>query len=256
MLLQVATGLRLLRLSARRTGLCRRLYAAASDEDNSRPPIIPFDDMLSDFARDDIPLPRAAAQGTVVERTPPPPSPQKSSSKVVVNPSGWIEDPSRPTGYGRPDLDDDEDEMQLKMIEDKWLPPADESGFQKWFRETYVGSPYDSRKKKQARLVIINITFISVAIGVVFAGVWLLFPGKFISIRGDRDFTARYATDFVAPEGLLNEEWQRSKVSPNDAGRYFDDAVGLPLPEQTRFGEVKQPSGAGLSFAPPPRADL
>jgi hypothetical protein len=177
-----------------------------------------------------------------------------SEKMTIVNPSGWIEDPNRPTGYGRPDVDDDEESMIAKMLEDKWMPPENESQFDRWFRETYVGSPYDSRKKKQARLVIKNITFISFGIGFIFTAIWFAFPGKFISVRGERDFTERYATDFVPPQGLLSEEWSKSKVSSADAQLYFDDAVGLPIQEKTRWGE--QGNGNQFQLAPPPRADL
>ena len=182
------------------------------------------------------------------------------STVVVNNPTGWIEDPSRPTGYGRPDLDDNEEEMRQKMLEDGYLQPAaeDEGPFQRWFRDTYIDSPYDSRKKKQARYVIRNITGISFAIGFVFAAIWVAFPGKFISVRGsDADrFTERYASDFVAPEGLLSDEWSKSKVSGDQQGRFFDDAVGLPVQEQTRFPYDAPSDGGGMFRAPPPRADL
>lgn len=230
-----------------------RVILRSSNSDGNyptQPPIIPFDG----FAREDIPMPtpKVEVKQPVQERS----KIKSDKQPVIQNASGWIEDPNRPTGYGRPDLDDDEDEMQQKMIEDNWLPPADETPIQKWFRDTYIGSPYDSRKKKQARYVITNITIISFAIGFIFTAIWYAFPGKFISVRGDTDFTARYSSDFVPPQGLLSDEWSKpSQVNPQDTGSFFDEGrEGLPEIEQTRFPLER--NDKPLQFAPPPRIDL
>lgn len=233
------------------------LYEKEEEDDEAprptRPPIIPFDG--AGFAREDIPTPPPKQQEgsqSLLDRA----RKMVEEKQVFVNPTGWIEDPNRPTGYGRPDLDDDEDEMFEKMIEEGWMPPADESPIQKWIRETYVGSPYDSRKKRQARGVVINITAICIGIGLVFTGIWFAFPGKFISVRGDRDFSARYAQDFVPPDGLLSDEWLSRPQTPSSGDAFFDDARGLPEQEQTRFPYDKSTDKPIFQMAPPPRLDL
>ena len=214
----------------------------------SRPPIIPYDDFTANppvqpQVKD--PPPRLVETVRLAD---------KRVKQSLVNPSGWIEDPNRPTGYGRPDLDDNEEEMMQKMIDEQWTPPADETEFQRWFRNTYIGSPYDSRKKQQARYVIRNITVICFSIAAIFTGIWYAFPNKFISVRGDRDFTERYQTDFVPPEGLLSEDWSKSKITSSEQNQFFDNYVPLPQP-QTRF-PIEQSDNKGLKFAPPPRVDL
>lgn len=239
---------------------CSRSTLRAKEEEDgevrpTRPPILPFDG--AGFAREDIPTPPPKQQSLLERARKLVEAPSTAAEKqVVVNPTGWIEDPNRPTGYGRPDMDDDEDEMFEKMIEEGWMPPADESPIQKWIRETYVGSPYDSRKKKQARGVIINVTAICIGIGLIFTGIWFAFPGKFVSVRGDRDFSARYAQDFVPPDGLLSDEWLSLPKTPNSGDAFFDDATGLPAQEQTRFPYDKSTDKPIFQMAPPPRLDL
>ena len=83
---------------------------------------------------------------------------QEAYEKNLSRPreDGWIENPDRPTGYGIPDESDDEEEMRKQMEEDiasgKYVPDdslpngyMDE--FVRLLRDTYVGSPYDSKKK-------------------------------------------------------------------------------------------------------------
>ena len=41
--------------------------------------------------------------------------------------------------------------------------------------------------------------------GVVFTGVWYAFPGKFISIKRDTDFTQRYPSIYYDPDKLLTD---------------------------------------------------
>lgn len=91
-----------------------------------------------------------------------------SSKSVKVS---ELDDDARPTGYAN-DQDDDP----------AWVPirNSDENVFVQFLKEVYIGSPYDSDKKKQARYVIRNITGISLAIGLIFTGIWYAFPGKTI----------------------------------------------------------------------------
>lgn len=168
---------------------------------------------------------------------------------------GWIENPDRPTGYGIPDEDDNEEEMRKQLEEDieqgtyvpdDSVPNGYMDSFVRLLRDTYIGSPYDSRKKQQARYVIRNITGISVGIGIVFTAVWYLSPVKFISTAKDRDFTAIYkdAEYYRAPSGLMNDDLKSSNV-------YID--AGAPSGPQTRFDGMDRPSPR---LAPKPQVDL
>jgi hypothetical protein len=167
---------------------------------------------------------------------------------------GWIENPNRPTGYGIPDENDNEEEMRRKLAEDiengVYVPPnADKDDFKRWLQDTYVGSPYDSRKKKQARSVIRNITGISVGIGIIFTAIWFAFPGKFINVRGT-DPAAYYAERYDAglynaPQALMEDTFKQ------DNGPVLEKV-------ETRFGEekVNKNQGGLMNFAPAPRVDL
>lgn len=215
-------------------------------------PVGPPVGFWEDFARDDIAPPPPTSKQTPASEKRKPDPPKR---EVVINSSGWIENPNRGTGYNTPDLNDNEEEMRQKMLDDNWTPEVlDESPLQRWFRDTYVGSPYDSRKKQQARYVIKNITAICFSIGFIFTAVWFAFPGKFISVRGQRDFSQRYQQSFVEPEGLLSEDWQRSQAP--SAEPFFDDAKGLP--EKERYADQRIPLEQGKPFrlAPPPTLDL
>ena len=170
---------------------------------------------------------------------------------------GWIENPDRPTGYGIPDENDNEAEMMKQMEDDmaagKYVPDAPPDGvkdeFVRFLKDTYVGNPYDSRKKQQARYVIRSITGISVLFGIVFTGIWFAFPGKFISTAKDRDYTARYAdTEFFrTPSGLMDDN-----IGSVDANGYIGDAA--PPAPQTRFDYDKPMISAPR--APKPSVDL
>ena len=168
---------------------------------------------------------------------------------------GWIENPDRPTGYGIPDENDNEEDMRKQMEEDmasgKYVP--DESvpdgymdEFVRFLRDTYIGSPYDSKKKQQARYVIRNITGISVGIGIVFTAIWYLSPTPFITTAKGRDYQAVYRdTEYYrAPNGLMNDDLKSS----ND---YIDE--GAPPAPQTRFDGMDRP---GRRLAPKPQIDL
>lgn len=220
-----------------------------------QPPPVEF--MGEEFAREDIVAPpkKEAAMSLLEQRKREQPAVERR--EVIINPTGWIEDPNRPTGYGRPDLDDNEDEMRRKMLDDNWVPedPSLQSPLEKWFKDTYIGSPYDSRKKQQARYVIKNITVICFSIGFIFTAVWFAFPNKFISVRGDRDFSQRYQSSFVEPEGLLSDEWGRSQA-PAGGGGLFDDAEGLPIKPQYTDQRIPLEQGKGLRLSPPPTLDL
>lgn len=195
--------------SARRTPLLIRwrtqpLLAAADGDDKNdmnRPPIIPFD-----FARDDIVVPQKKKEP---ERQKPPPmevTKAESSSKTK-----FAEDPSRPTGYGNTDEDDD-----------NWVPSTDTTGVEKFMKDYILNSPYDSSQRQDAKFVARNVIFFSFAIGTIFTVLFYAFPGKFIERRGAVDFSQRYQQSFVDPNGLLNDEFN------NSGGELFDSAVPPP----------------------------
>ena len=188
---------------------------------------------------------------------------QESYVKNLNRPreGGWIENPNRNTGYGIPDENDNETEMQKKMeddmasgkyVPDDSVPDGYMDEFLRFLRNTYIGSPYDSRKKQQARYVIRNITGISVAIGVVFTIIWYASPVKFISTAQDRE--ARYQdTDYYrAPNGLMNDDLKSRQI---DLNGYIDE--GAPTPVQTRFDGFNRPkNNDGAIRAPMPSVDL
>ena len=101
------------------------------------------------------------------------------------------------------------------------------SGF---FKEVLVDGEYDSRRRVQARGVVRSIAVLSFGIGCVFTLVWYAFPGKFISYRGDKDFSARYSQQmYVDPDELLRDTY-RPGAAGSDA--LFDNAENLPAKEQ------------------------
>lgn len=122
----------------------------------------------------------------------------------------WIpSDDDRPTGYDTPDDDDTTDTVGFDISNRE--QNADEDNLVAQFiRNTYLPSPYDSRKTSQAKYVYRSITLLCVAIGGVFAAVWLLFPGKFVSYRGDTDFNSRYSSSYVDADSLLQQEFSSS----------------------------------------------
>ena len=132
----------------------RRVWVGSSsndDNDGNRPPIIPFDG--TSFQRPDvIPPPKKVD----------PPSPQKPADKQLVEPKSnqqtqFVEDPSRPTGYGNKDDDDD-----------SWIPSNDSTGVDKFLKDYILDNPYDSGKRRDAKLVVRNVFLFSFAIGAIF----------------------------------------------------------------------------------------
>lgn len=262
-----------------------KIFLEALDEDDARPSqpqmgVVPFDS-IEEFAKEDLPIEKVmgnlrnkendkkkkervggtprlggADEKSLEERL------QEAYKKNLNRPreDGWIENPDRPTGYGIPDEGDNEVEMRKRMEEDieagKYVPDGPPDGvkdeFVKLLRDTYIGSPYDSRKKQQARYVIRNITGISVLFGIVFTIVWYAFPGKFISTAKDRDYTARYVDmDFYkAPSGLMRDDIGSSGAV--DEKGYIGDAA--PPAPQTRFDYDKP--RIDMPRAPKPSVEL
>lgn len=190
-------------------------------ENPDRPPIIPFD-----FAREDIPYPIDSKPDR--SKIPEDPKESKKINEGRVKTREELElDRTRPTGYDTPD--DDDDDQDENIIPAFGLIDENDNAVTKFLKNVYIGSPYDSRKKKQARYVVRNITAISVVIGIIFTGIWFVFPGKFISIRRDTDFTQRYQSTYIDPADLLSREFDAN------AGVYFDDGEGVPIKEEMRF---------------------
>lgn len=235
--------------------------AADTPRASSRPPIIPFD-----FARDDI-IPKKKAVESLPKSTDSDNigssysdidvsddtslASAKGSSrwtdsneeKIVVRSASsdrrnkWVEDPSRPTGYGNVDEDDDD-----------WVPSSDSEGVEKFLKDYFFNSPYDSPKRKDAKFVIRNVTFISGALGTIFTILFYAFPGRFISYRGTADFSQRYASDFVNkdPSELLNDQVNDALTKSVEIGgeSFYDDGVGLPEPDNSRVPYPKKASDA------------
>jgi len=213
-----------------------------------RPPIIPFDFVREEIAPKRLPLDDNSNQLL---------SGGKRSKTALYD--------DRPTGYDTPDDDDD-------IVGDTVAQYDDSNGsidniILKIFKDIYIGSPYDSRKKQQARYVITNITVISILIGAVFTATWYLFPGKFISFRGDADLSSRYTDTYkyIDPSDLLDnngpsiyfndgniDDNDDAKITTKPTGEYLDSAVGLPAKEVTRFA----PPVAKPNLAPGRAVDL
>jgi hypothetical protein len=184
-----------------------------------RPPIIPYD-----FAREDIKAPTKISE-PIKQPTPPVNETKKIPTTKLPE---FNDDNARPTGYNNKDEDDEID--ATPYVND------DDSEIVKLFKGVFIGSIYDSPKKQQARFVIRSITVISFAIGLIFTGIWYTFPGKFVNIRKDYDISAKYATSYIDPNDLLGTEFDKNN------GEYFDDALGLPEKEITRFApKVNEP---------------
>ena len=98
--------------------------------------------------------------------------------------------------------------------DDDWVPTLADNNpeFIKFLKDTYIGTEFDSPRRKEARYVIRNITGISLTIGIIFTIIWYTFPGKFISYRGDTNFQSRYNT-----EEVLRNDFDRnpSKIFEN-----------------------------------------
>ena len=250
---------------------------------------IPFDSFVEEFAKDDLPIEKVMGNLGLKEKN----DKDRSTSKGGGTPriageqsleqrlqeayrnnqnrpreDGWIENPDRPTGYGIPDEDDNEAEMIKQMADDmadgSYIPDGAPQSVGdevvKFLKDTYVGSPYDSRKKQQARYVIRNITGISVAIGVVFTVIWYAFPGKFIYKADNRP--AYRATTTTGNEydgapsglmpGLMRDEY--SDGGKVDSNGYIDEAAP-PVP-QTRFEYDAPRMMMNVPQAPKPALDL
>jgi hypothetical protein len=232
--------------------------AATSRDASSRPPIIPFD-----FARDDIIPPKvidrkvdykeeaitknensgdfdsnvddesARTQGVGSDRWNP--SPKKKESLSSTSSNKWVEDPSRPTGYGNVDEDDND-----------WVPSSDSEGVEKFLKDYFFNSPYDSSKRRDAKFVIRNVTLISGILGTIFTILFYAFPGKFISYRGTANFSQRYSTEITDkdPSELLNDKVNNDLTRSVEIGQetFYDDGIGMPGPDDSRVAYPKKDS--------------
>lgn len=173
------------------------------------------------------------------------------------------DDNARPTGYDNYEDEDEEEkeeERRNREADSNWTPSIDsdpntDSPVFKFLKDTYIGSPYDSRKKQQARYVIRNITGISVLIGLIFTVIWYAFPGKFVSVRGTQDFSQRY--NYVNPDDLLNESMYKGGGSETV---YFDEDSN---PDTNGYANREELSSPRIPYqknflprAPPPTVDL
>ena len=138
-------------------------------------------------------------------------------NKVITSNKQIVKNDELVTGYDNEDSEEEEDEFTPPSID----RDPNESPFLRFLKDTYVGTPYDSKSKKQARFVVRNITFISAAIGIIFTVIWYAFPGKFIAYKGDTDFRSRYEKSYIDPSDLLN-------LDNNADTTYFDENIPTP----------------------------
>lgn len=192
------------------TGLCRMknirwsLNANVdSDDSYGKPAIVSYD-----FAREDIL------------------SNRNSSSSTEVNSSSLTNDNAVEINIPSQEVDDD-----------TWVPSRvediEETSIAKFLKDVYVGTPYDSSKKQQARFVVRSITALSFIIGVIFTAVWYLFPGQFISYKKDSNYLSRYNYEVLDPSDLL---------SPNEVS--IPGVVDSFISEE----DVKSTTGTSLDF--------
>lgn len=287
-----------------------RLLAAASEHEDSiqvsQPPVIPYDFARDNspprpgvntkggvFVRDDIPM--KSADGTIADN---PYDPKKiveaniaalerkellDKMEKYVRSRGADFD-ARPTGYGTPDEEIEYyttpslNVSRTPSLESEMFSPSNTTRFNddppllRFLKDVYIGSEDDSRRRQQARFVLRSITLLSVAIGFTFTAIWYIFPGKFISFRGDRDFREPYAaSQFVDPDSLLQTDYleqyrsqqdinrqnlanelQRNPRSavlvspdgqsvPTQKGEYLDDGLGVPEANMIRVPINKPP---------------
>ena len=237
-----------------------------NDKNWGRPEIIPFDDKKS-FAREDIRIIKDMEKANK-EKEKETKIPKDYGEMNKVKESKWekkndnIDNTNRGTGYNLWNKEDEEDqleELEKRLLlkkenedeDDNWLPSRDEditNPIVRFFKSVLIDSPYDSRRKKQAKYVVRNITGFSVAIGIIFTGIFYAFPGKFISYRGDTDFTVRYQQSYIDPTNLLNEQFPNS-----DGSIYFDDAIGLPIKDPNERVPYEKPNQV---LAPSPSQSL
>lgn len=173
------------------------LATSSNDVEEPKLGVVPFDS--TDFQRKDIPMKSPKPEPSQLKG-----NAEKKLPKVEKR---SMEDSDRPTGYGNLDEDDKANNDTTETDEDNWIPRRDDetvdSAAVKLFKDLYIPSPYDSRKKQQAKFVIRNITVLSFGIGIIFAAIWVLFPGQFISYKGDHVQT--YQTTYTDPNFLLDE---------------------------------------------------
>ena len=165
--------------------------------DGRRPPVIPFD--FSDFVREDVAPSPAADRRSPAPALKPSPAPDTRAA----------DNSAQPTGYGS---DDDDD-----------LPQEDQypSAVPRLLRDLYLPSPFDSNSRRQAKLLARNITFFSLAIGVIFTALWYLSPVKFVSLN-DRPASTQPVS---LPEGLIERGTEGTQRS---LGNLLDDGIGIP----------------------------
>lgn len=139
--------------------------------------------------------------------------------------------------------DDDENEVYGINTDDNddpnWVPSIDDSewggsGIIRYLKDVYIGTEFDSPKKKEARYVVRNITGFSVAIGIIFTITFYASDGKFISYKGDgSNIEALYdgKASYIQPDGLIENNSKN-----NNAMKYFDDTVKSDIyPTSPRF---------------------
>ena len=137
---------------------------------------------------------------------------------------------------------DDEDNYP-----DDWVPSNDENAVMKFLNDCFIPNEYDGKTKRQAKYVARNITGISFIIGVVFTVVWYAFPGKFISYKGDMDFTGyggqgtAYQPPGLQPQDLLSDPFSGGpRVN-------FDDTIPSDKTTGLRYSpDPKTPSELSL----------
>ena len=203
---------------------------------------------FSDFARDDIPLsklnqtqsrdPKQIVQANLdkLNRDMLQAAVYDKDMSMEEMRRRWEAVDNKATGYDTPDpIEEEPDPSTIIDNRAEWMKPNDEdNGIMKFVKEVYIGSPYDSRKKQQARYVVRSITLLSVGIGIVFTAIWYLSPVKFISYKGDLERnmnsnpTSNYllyenptkSPTYIDPDELLQSEFERSTNK-----QFFDDGV-------------------------------
>jgi hypothetical protein len=143
-------------------------------------------------------------------------------------------------------------QKQRDIDDGSYVPDADMDDFSRWFKTTFVGDKYDSRKKKQARYVIKNIAFISIGIGVIFTATWYWSIAQgipFISRANNFD-TAKGRYETITPQGLMDDEFEAiSKNSMLDRGPN-------EIAPQTRFAVPAGKPLISVPQAPKPSIEL
>eukprot|EP01041_Mallomonas_annulata_P004317 gene4317-8584_t len=196
----------------------------SGNEQNSQPPLIPFDDVTT--------FSRSASNPKVSETNKK--SNQKTENPIIdINLGVWqsSSDDSRPTGYDK------------KEEDDNWVPAIEEntSPFLEFLKNVYISSPFDSNDKRQAKMVVRSITLLSLVFGIIFTVTWYAFPGSFIHYKANTQFASRYTAALIDPEELLSTEFSES------GGVFFDD--GEPPMAKTTVDVI---SSSSMSNVPSP----